>query len=264
MSYLLRVPGAEKKRKKKGICKTWMPIFFLVVMQFLRMRWWILLIWQLSFGVIEREKGKDYIILSRIAPWDKYLHLPCSACLFCCDSLIALVSHSPTTVAHLSPLSEPVEFALLSGVRDGDEGLEPLLVSAPFPLSLFSLFPLPQSSSFFFLYCSILFLSPQVLPSHILFKYFSLRLLRVSSNPRVVRQPEANGAVLSPVGSLRLDQGRNAVWHILIEKTWCPLLKSLVNSSSNLHIAPPPNLLLEPGWPPAKINEHFLLSLSKR
>lgn len=28
MSYLLRVPGAEKKRKKKGICKTWMPIFF--------------------------------------------------------------------------------------------------------------------------------------------------------------------------------------------------------------------------------------------
>lgn len=164
MSYLLRVPGAEKKRKKKGICKTWMPIFFLVVMQFLRMRWWILLIWQLSFGVIEREKGKDYIILSRIAPCDKYLHLPCSACLFCCDSLIALVSHSPTTVAHLSPLSEPVEFALLSGVRDGDEGLEPLLVSAPFPLSLFSLFPLPQSSSFFFCIAVYCFCLPKSFP----------------------------------------------------------------------------------------------------
>lgn len=107
------------------------------------------------------------------------------------------------------------------------------------PLSFLS-FPSASVVLFFFLYCSILFLSPQVLPSHILFKYFSLRLLRVSSNPRVVRQPEANGAVLSPVGSLRLDQGRNAVWHILIEKTWCPLLKSLVNSSSNLHIPPPP------------------------
>lgn len=166
MSYLLWVPGAEKKRKKKGICKTWMPIFFLVVMQFLRMQWWILLIRQLSFGVIEREKGKDYIILSRIAPWDKYLHLPCSACLFCCDSLIALVSHSPTTVAHLSPLSEPVEFASLSGVRDGDEGLEPLLVSAPFPLSLFSLFPLPQSSSFFSVLQYIVSVSPSPSLTH--------------------------------------------------------------------------------------------------
>ena len=183
MSYLLRVRGAEKKKKKRHL-QNLDVLFFFVVMQFLHMWWWILLIWQFSFGVIEREKGKDYIILLRIVPWDKYLHLPCSACLFCCDSLIALVSHSPTTVAHLSPLSEPVEFALLSGVQDGDEGLEPLLVSAPFPLSLF---PLPQSSSFLSVLQYIVSVS-QVLSSHILFKYYSLRLLRLQTPVLSVNQ----------------------------------------------------------------------------
>ena len=236
MSYLLRVCGAEKKR---GICKTWMSIFFVVVMQFLRMWWWILLIWQFSFGVIEREKGKDYIILLRIVSWDKYLHLPCSACLFCCDSLYSAglpqSHHSGSSLSFVWACW--ICFALW-GARWG-WGVRAITCLSSIPPLSFLSFP-SASVVLFFLYCSILFLSPQVLSAHILFKYVFLRLLRVSSNPHVVHQPEANGAVLSPVGSLRLDQGWTLSDTFWSKKTWCPLLKSPVNSSSNLHIATPP------------------------
>lgn len=216
-----------------------MSIFFVVVMQFLRMWWWILLIWQFSFGVIEREKGKDYIILLRIVSWDKYLHLPCSACLFCCDSLYSAglpqSHHSGSSLSFVWACW--ICFALW-GARWG-WGVRAITCLSSIPPLSFLSFP-SASVVLFFLYCSILFLSPQVLSAHSLFKYVFLRLLRVSSNPHVVHQPEANGAVLSPVGSLRLDQGWTLSDTFWSKKTWCPLLKSPVNSSSNLHIATPP------------------------
>lgn len=57
--------------------------------------------------------------------------------LFCCDSLRALVSHSPTTVAHLSSFSLPIECDLCSlGCKMETRGLSHYLSQLP-PCSLF-------------------------------------------------------------------------------------------------------------------------------
>ncbi len=183
--------------------------------------------------------------------WDKYLHLFCSAlCVLLWFPYSAGLPQSLHSGPSLSFVWACWMRSLLSGVQDGDEGLEPLLVSAPFCRS----FSLSLSLPLFFLYNSILFLSLMSIP-HTLF-------LNISSS--VFKLPCRLRHCSVPSGLVKVRSRSNTFWHILIEKTWCFASQISGQQEQQPSHHHPSHLSLVPGWPPARINEHFLLFSSKR
>lgn len=121
-------------------------------------------------------------------------------------------------------------------MQDGDEDSEPLFVSAP------SFLFLSASLCFEVFFCHFVSLHISVFLSLSLQTFFSLPSSVLSSNPRVVRQPEPDAGVSSPVGSLRLDQGRSALRHIFDRKN--PTFASRVFSQQRQQPSKSPFLLL--------------------
>lgn len=167
----------------------------------------------------------------------------------------------PISFLCLSPLNEI--FALW-GARWRRRVRAITCLSSSLPLS----FSQPQSSSFFFFFLSILqyiVSVSHVFPSHSLSLDTSSFVSSICFQTPVSTWGRQCCSV--PIGLIKVRSRSNALWHILIKKkkSWCSLLRSPANSGSNLHhITNPSRPLLEPGWPPAKINEHFLFFSSKR
>lgn len=207
-------------------------------MQFMRMCWYL-----------TKEERYNITLL-----FSEYLHFPYSACqhMFCRHSLRVLVSHSPSTVAHLSPLSELLECKMETW---GWSHYSSHLLPSSFLLS---------ASVFFFLYAAI---SAAVwfVPVSIVFPYaLSSNISFSVSSVLPCRLPTTGKQCCSIPGELIKVRSRsNTLWHILIEKKkkmFTPQISNQQQRQPSHHHHP----LLEPGWPPAKINDPLLVSSSKR